>query len=102
MKFLFIFLAIILTSPISKSQGDELWVYFGTYTRGKDSEGVYSSKLNLKTGQLSKPVLAAKGDNPSFLTILHFPLLLVKSSYPRLLMIPLRPPVMNKESKNLK
>ena len=70
MKFLFLFLAIILTSPVLKSQGDELWVYFGTYTRGKDSEGVYSAKLNLKTGQLSKPVLAAKGDNPSFLTIL--------------------------------
>ena len=71
MKFLFLFLAIILTSPVLKSQGDELWVYFGTYTRGKDSEGVYSSKLNLKTGQLSKPVLAAKGDNLAFL-ILYF------------------------------
>ena len=70
MKLLFLFLVAIVTLPLTKSNGDELWVYFGTYTRDKDSEGIYSAKLNLKTGQLTKPVLAAKGDNPSFLTIL--------------------------------
>ncbi|MEC7223592.1 MAG: beta-propeller fold lactonase family protein, partial [Verrucomicrobiota bacterium] len=70
MKLLFLFLVAIVTLPLTKSNGDELWVYFGTYTRDKDSEGIYSAKLNLKTGQLTKPVLAANGDNPSFLTIL--------------------------------
>lgn len=45
-----------------------LRVYLGTYTNGK-SQGIYVSSLDLKTGQLSKPVLAAEAKNPSFLAI---------------------------------
>ena len=52
MKLLFLFLVAIVTS-LTKSNGDELWVYFGTYTRDIGSEGIYA-KLNLKTGQLTK------------------------------------------------
>jgi len=45
-------------------------VYFGTYTRGDSgSEGIYVSKMNPETGELSQPELAAKATNPSFLTI---------------------------------
>ena len=43
-------------------------VYIGTYTR-KGSKGIYLSKLNMTTGALTKPTLAAETDNPAFLAI---------------------------------
>ena len=48
------------------------FVWFGTYTRGKSeqglqSEGIYVSRFDDGTGELSKPVLAATVANPSFL-----------------------------------
>lgn len=43
-------------------------VYFGTYTRG-DSQGIYVSVLDLASGRLSPPVLAAEAVNPAFLAI---------------------------------
>ena len=43
-------------------------VYFGTYT-GKNSQGIYSSEFDVKTGQLEAPVLAAETPQPSFLAI---------------------------------
>ena len=47
---------------------EDTFVYFGTYTRGS-SEGIYLSKLNEDTGELSQPVLSAKLNNPSFIAI---------------------------------
>jgi len=41
-------------------------VYIGTYTKGK-SEGIYHSRLNLKTGALSAPKLAVACVSPNFL-----------------------------------
>jgi 6-phosphogluconolactonase len=43
-------------------------VYIGTYTGGK-SEGIYQMRLDMKSGKLSDPTLAAKVTNPSFLAI---------------------------------
>lgn len=43
-------------------------VYLGTYT-GKNSQGIYLSTLDLATGSLSKPELAAETTSPSFLAI---------------------------------
>lgn len=48
------------------AQAGEVLVYFGTYTT-KASKGVYVSRLDLATGALSAPVLAAETRNPSFL-----------------------------------
>jgi len=42
--------------------------YIGTYTNG-ESEGIYRSQLDLKSGAMSQPVLAGKVDNPTFLAI---------------------------------
>jgi 6-phosphogluconolactonase len=44
------------------------WVYIGTYTDGK-SKGIYRSELDLTTGKLSEPQLAAETTNPSFLAV---------------------------------
>ncbi len=62
-------MAVVLTfCTIAQCADKTLRVYFGTYTR-KASKGIYLSKLNLATGTLSKPVLAAETDNPTFLAI---------------------------------
>ena len=46
------------------------FVWFGTYTGGPaKSEGIYVSRFDAATGQLTAPVLAAAAKNPSFLAL---------------------------------
>lgn len=56
---------------LSTASADSLRVYFGTYTGGEanSSKGIYRSTLDLDTGTLSTPVLAAEARNPSFVEI---------------------------------
>jgi 6-phosphogluconolactonase len=42
-------------------------LYVGTYTK-RQSRGIYSVRLDVSTGKLSEPTLAAETGNPSFLT----------------------------------
>jgi 6-phosphogluconolactonase len=61
--------AVVLSLAGSSAVGARTAVvYFGTYT-GRDggSRGIYRSVLDLETGELSDPVLAAEARNPSFL-----------------------------------
>ncbi len=51
----------------SAGQPDRL-VYFGTYT-GEKSRGIYVSRLDVRTGALSPPQLAAEIKNPSYLAV---------------------------------
>ena len=60
-----VFLAIC---TLAECADRKIRVYLGTYTR-KESKGIYLSELNLTTGTLSKPALAAATDNPTFLAI---------------------------------
>ena len=46
----------------------DLLVYFGSYT-GAKSKGVYVSRLDLASGALSRPELAAETTSPSFLAV---------------------------------
>lgn len=63
---LFLFLIIGMTSAMAAEQR----IYIGTYTRGNDvSDGIYTCLFDDETGTLSKPVLAAESDNPSFLAV---------------------------------
>lgn len=68
MKTVGLFLLISFLAVLS-SAGAESLVYFGTYTKGGDSKGVYVSTFDDETGRLSAPVLVAEMDNPSFLTL---------------------------------
>ncbi len=43
--------------------------FIGTYTSATGSQGIYQSTLNLETGELTTPILAAKTSNPSYLSI---------------------------------
>ncbi len=58
--------AVFAAEPASGS-GQTL-VYFGTYT-GPNSKGIYVSKLDPATGQLSTPELAAEVSSPSFVAL---------------------------------
>jgi 6-phosphogluconolactonase len=49
-------------------QPDKLWVFVGTYTDGK-SKGIYRCELEVKTGKLTNPQVAAELRSPSFLAI---------------------------------
>jgi 6-phosphogluconolactonase len=57
-----------LASAVVSTQGDQLIVYFGTYT-GEKSKGIYTSRLDLATGALSAPELAAETPSPSYLAV---------------------------------
>jgi 6-phosphogluconolactonase len=58
-----VWLALSVLAPAAPN---DLLVYFGTYT-GHTSKGIYVSRLNLASGALSTPELAAETPNPSFL-----------------------------------
>ncbi len=64
---------IIMTASLLAMQtlggGMALDAYFGTYTNKTKSEGIYRSTLDMETGRLSEPELAAKVANPSFIEI---------------------------------
>jgi 6-phosphogluconolactonase len=59
--------AMLAATAINIFAGESL-VYFGTYT-GPNSQGIYLSKFDPATGQLSAPELAAETKNPTFLVV---------------------------------
>ena len=70
---LFLFVAISL-SVFGHAQGTSpatsgMLVYFGTYTTGAKSKGVYVSRLDPASGTLTPPQLAAETSSPSFLAV---------------------------------
>jgi len=57
-------------ATLSTAYAESIPVYFGTYTGGQNgSKGIYRSTLDIETGRLSEPTLAAEARNPSFLEI---------------------------------
>ena len=63
-------LALLSLAVSLSASGAETLVYFGTYTRGdSDSEGIYVSRFNSGSGELSAPELAVKTTNPSFVAL---------------------------------
>src|SRR5581483_10482275 len=63
-----ILLALAAVVPAPAQEKGKLWVFVGTYS-GKVSKGIYRLELDLASGKLSEPVLAAEAVNPSFLAI---------------------------------
>lgn len=59
--------AALTTTAIA---GENFLVYFGTSTNAKNgSKGVYVSRFNTATGELTEPQLATEAGNPGFLAI---------------------------------
>ena len=63
-----LFILCLVLCSCSSQKSTETFAYFGTYTKGS-SEGIYFSKLDTETGEISSPELAVKIDNPSFIAI---------------------------------
>jgi len=61
---------LIAAMVLTRAPAETIGVYFGTYTGGDSpSRGIYQATLDVETGALSQPVLAAEATNPSFLEI---------------------------------
>ena len=73
-SILLLFGSLLFSLPIAMAQdsataaADRAWVFIGTYTRG-ESKGIYRAQLDLKSGELASPELAAEVENPSFLAL---------------------------------
>jgi 6-phosphogluconolactonase len=63
-------LALVMATATASAQARpaKVLVYMGTYT-DQGSKGIYRSELDLGSGRLSPPALAAATDNPSFLAL---------------------------------
>lgn len=44
-------------------------IFLGTYTRDGPSNGIYATRLNSDTGELSRPILVAEGIDPAWVTL---------------------------------
>ena len=55
--------------PADPPKSGKYWVFFGTYTDGKTTKGVYRAEMDAATGKLSEPELAAEVGSPSFLHV---------------------------------
>jgi 6-phosphogluconolactonase len=66
----FIVLAALSAAGLARAQEKGgMLVYFGTYTTGQKSKGIYVSRFDTATGALAPPELAAEAASPSFLAL---------------------------------
>jgi 6-phosphogluconolactonase len=62
--------AAAAAQPADPPASGKYWAYVGTYTGGKSgSKGIYRCELDVKTGKLSEPEVAAEVGSPSFLAV---------------------------------
>jgi 6-phosphogluconolactonase len=64
----FAFMTLTAFEQGTSSSAKDILVLFGTYT-GAKSKGIYSARLDVATGALSRPELAGETANPSFLAL---------------------------------
>ena len=60
--------ALLTGLELKADDGGTMRVYYGTKNQS-GSQGIYTGTIDLKTGTLSEPVLAAEAENPGFLAI---------------------------------
>ena len=68
-QLIFVWTVLLATILAATTHAADMRVYFGTYTRGKDSQGIYTCLMDAKTGKLHSLELAAEADNPSFVAL---------------------------------
>lgn len=64
----FLILSLNLNLSLFSQQSKEQYLLVGTYTSGKNDDGIYVYKFDTETGD-SRPVSSVKTSNPSFLAI---------------------------------
>ena len=60
---------VSVLSLVPQSLAEEVSVWIGTETRPGGSQGIYHTQLDLQSGKLSSPRLAAKVQNPGFVAL---------------------------------
>lgn len=60
------FAVVAMATVASAAEGGKFWVYVGTYTSPKGSQGIQRCLFDSSTGTLSEPEVAAKVTSPSF------------------------------------
>jgi 6-phosphogluconolactonase len=65
---LLLLLGASMSTAEAPAKADKAWVFIGTYT-GPKSKGIYRCEMDLKTGKLGEPEVAAEVASPSFLAI---------------------------------
>ena len=66
------FMTTLAVLPVARAVGAQsksLLVYLGTYTNTDKSKGIYVCRMDLASGMLSAPELAAAATSPSFLAL---------------------------------
>lgn len=63
-----VLLLVSITANAGSALSKQFLVYFGTYT-GAKSQGIYVSRLDTASGELSAPTLAARSVNPAFVAV---------------------------------
>ncbi len=66
---LWLCLLIVAAGAVIAEGGEMLPFYIGTYTSDDGSRGIYRATLDLETGSISEPVLAAEVAGPSYLEL---------------------------------
>ena len=62
--------ALALLTGSAAATAQDSWVFFGTYTGGKDgSKGIYRTRFNSGIGTMLQPELVAEAPSPSFLAL---------------------------------
>ena len=61
-------LSLLSAVAVSAAEPKEFFVYFGTYTK-PPSQGIYRARLDVATGKLSAPEVAAECRDPAFLAV---------------------------------
>jgi len=61
--------AVLPLAAVSAADGKKVIAYFGSYTGGGKSQGIYAADFDATTGRLGEPRLAAKSEDPNFLAI---------------------------------
>jgi 6-phosphogluconolactonase len=63
-------LTTLFTLLTHAAHAEDYWVYYGSYTgKGSESKGIYVSSFNAKTGDWTRPEVAAETGSPSFLAV---------------------------------
>jgi 6-phosphogluconolactonase len=59
----------VVAGPAKPPTSGRYWVYIGTFTSQDGSKGIYRCELDVQSGKLTEPILAAEMADPTFLAI---------------------------------
>lgn len=62
-------LAVLFLPGLTQLMASSHLIYLGTYTRGGASKGIYSARLDARTGAVTTPIVAAEATDPAWIAL---------------------------------